>query len=465
MTTTQTRRARDIQAFLRECVEERRELLLRKYEGRTDANSRTKSREIKETYELESILHNGATQNVARAQMATHISKGTHPDTEVKNTTSLRIAPEQFAKHSEAGTHSLQPDGLPIDATGDGAINKRAYIAYWLLQQRFEEKSVLQLLESRDEDAINALHQDAKFAQERADVLVQLARQKCSRFASHTLMKQVYWLVGADVVDDTQYHLLAPLYATSLAHVVHAEISDARFGEANKEARRAYYENQKQPHDGVYREYRNLAIRKMGGSNSQNISHLNSERGGVNYLLDSLPPPAWETQNRPQKFFHIESVFVRFKRDEFVRGLLADLCSLLEKDPKPTKETRQRREAIEQALRATLFDLASAIQRHFPPGWTRDKACKLPLCEQRWLDPERAHLPPRAGHEEEDAAFTNASGWKNEVAVGFAIQINDTLHDHDLPVGQDEAEHWKQAISSAIMPYNASASILESAHG
>jgi CRISPR-associated protein Csy1 len=463
MTINQTRRTQDIRAFLLKCVEERRELLLRKYEGRTDANSRTKSEEIKETYELESILSKGATQTVAHAQMATHISKGTHPDTEVKNTTSLCIAPEQFAKHAEVGTHSLQPDSLSIDATGNGSINKKAYVAYWFLQNRFEGKSILQLLESGDEDAINALHQDAKIAQERADALVQLAQQKCRRFASHTLMKQVYWLVGADAVDDTQYHLLTPLYATSLAHTVHAEINDACLGEANKEAHHAWRD--KQPHDGVYRKYSNLAIRKMGGSNPQNVSHLNSERGGVDYLLDSLPPPAWEAQNRPQKFFHIESVFVRFKGDKFVRGLLADLCGLLERNPKLTKETRQQRKAIEQALSATLFDLALAIQHHFPPGWTRDKACKLPLCEQRWLDPKRAHLPPRAGHEEEDAAFTSASGWKNEVAASFANQINDILREHDLPVGQDEAERWKRAIGPAVMPYHSSASILESTHG
>jgi CRISPR-associated protein Csy1 len=465
----QTGRAQDIRAFLNKRVEKHRDLLLQKYDGRTDAKSKAKSKEIKETYELESILSEGATQAVACAQMATHISKGTHPDTEVKNTTNLHIEPGQFAKHSEVGTHSLQPDSLLIDATGNGTINKKAYLAYWLLQQQFGGKSILQLLESGDGDAINALHQNAETAQERADALVQLAKPKCPRPASHTLMKQVYWLVGdgteatANAADDTQYHLLAPLYATSLAHGVHAAISDAH-GEANTKARYAYYD--KQPHDDVYLEYCNLAACNMGGSNSQNVSHLNSARGGVNYLLDSSPP-VWEAQNRPQNFFHIKSAFVRFEHYEGIRELLTELCSLLKKETKRTKVYKQR-EAIEQAFEATLIEFASAIQHHFPPGWTRDAACKLPLCEQRWLDPRRLYLPPRAGYEEEDAAFANTSGLKNEIAECFALWINEILRDHDFPVGQDEAEHWERAINwAAVMPYNtiSSASIPGAAHG
>lgn len=42
--------------------------------------------------------------------------------------------------------------------------------------------------------------------------------------ASHTLVKQVYWLVGDDPADDLAYHLLAPLFASSLAHRVHQTV-------------------------------------------------------------------------------------------------------------------------------------------------------------------------------------------------------------------------------------------------
>jgi CRISPR-associated protein Csy1 len=449
----QTKRAQDILTFLRKCVEERRDLLLQKYAGRTDANSKTK--EIKETYELETILSEGATRAVACAQMATHISKGTHPDTEVKNTTNLHIKPEQFAKHSEVGTHSLQPDSLLIDATGNGTINKKAYLAYWLLQQKFEGKSILQFLERGDEDAINALHQDADTARKRANALVQLAKQKCPRPASHTLMKQVYWLVGdgteatANAADDTQYHLLAPLYATSLAHAVHAEINDARFGEANKKASDAWRE--KQPHDGVYRDYRNLAARKLGGSQPQNISQLNSEQNGINYLLASLPP-RWQEQS--QRFPNFRSSLDHFRRHNGVNRHIKNLIEFLKTNPKSTMKPLNKRERIEQALYQRVVEFGFEIQGQHTPGWTRNADCNIQRCEQLWLDPGRAYLPPHPNHEEDDRAFAHEfaqRAWLDGVATLFAKWLYDILYKAGLPVGDNEVQRWKKQVRRTIV--------------
>ena len=446
----QSKRSQDIRAFLCECVRKRRVLLLQKYAGKTDVSSKSKCKDIMETYELDTILRKGAAV-AAQAQIATHISKGIHPVPEVKNTTNLHITPTQFANHGEVGTHSLQPDHMLIDATGNGAINKSAYIAYWLLKHQFEEKSILQLLENEDEEAINALHQDPENARKLANSLVFLEQQKCPRFASHTLMKQVYWLLGFDAMDDTKYHLLAPLYAASLAHAVHQEINDARFGEANKQARHA--KDDDKYFDGTYREYSHLAERKLGGSKPQNISQLNSERGGVNYLLNSLPPQ-WQSQTK--KFLNIESAFKHFRYDENVPDLLNALCQLLKDNPKPTMETRRQREAIEQALGQALAAFGLSVQYARQPGWTRAAECQLPLCEQIWLDPERADLPVREGCEEEDIAFAQAFEWKDwpdEVATRFGLWLNDILRQQieNFPVGDVEARHWaRQAIIDTV---------------
>ena len=40
--------------------------------------------------------------------------------------------------------------------------------------------------------------------------------------------------------------------------------------------------------------YASLAVQELGGTKPQNISQLNSERRGDNYLLASLPP-VWKT--------------------------------------------------------------------------------------------------------------------------------------------------------------------------
>ncbi len=80
--------------------------------------------------------------------------------------------------------------------------------------------------------------------------------------SSHTLAKQLYWLTGTDACDDAHYTLLAPLYATSLAHAVHTQVQEGRFGEANKAARQARRE--RKVHDGVFHDYPGLAGTEHG---------------------------------------------------------------------------------------------------------------------------------------------------------------------------------------------------------
>ena len=50
--------------------------------------------------------------------------------------------------------------------------------------------------------------------------------------SSHTQAKQVYRLTGSDPHDDQQFHLLAPLYPTSLAHRVYPRPNDKACGRA-----------------------------------------------------------------------------------------------------------------------------------------------------------------------------------------------------------------------------------------
>src|SRR5690606_30278650 len=139
-------------------------------------------------------------------------------------------------------------------------------------------------------------------AKDIANRYASLMDEKTTRFSSDTRAKQVYWCIADDPIDDANYHLLQPLFSSSLAHEVHQQINDARFGEQNTAARQAYFK--KSPHSQSYRDYRGLVMRKLGGTKPQNISQLNSERRGVNYLLSSLPP-RWK-QDRTRNFLHLE---------------------------------------------------------------------------------------------------------------------------------------------------------------
>ena len=101
--------------------------------------------------------------------------------------------------------------------------------------------------------------------------------------SSHTLCKQVYFPVG-----DGQYHLLAPLFSSSLSQAIHQAIDHSRYSKEMAAAREARYNQQ--PHDKPVVAYPDLALTFSGGSKPQNISQLNAIRGGRTYLLPAQPP-------------------------------------------------------------------------------------------------------------------------------------------------------------------------------
>lgn len=384
-----------------------------------------------------------AARRVAQIQAVTHVLKATHPDA---RGTSLHVAPDHLPPHEDIGTHVLGPD-YADDIVGNAA----ALDVYKFLKLEIEGRRLLDWLLRDDPDLRVALHDDAAIAQTWAEAFKTLIRPVDAP-ASHEKAKQIYWCITNSPRDDAGFHLLQPMFSSSLAHAVHRDIQDARFGETNKEARRA--KKEQLPHPGIYRDYRNLVARKLGGTKPQNISQLNSDRGGVNYLLASLPP-SWD-QNKSRPLLHSASALDRFAHFEGVHLLLDALYSLLTRNSAPTMETRRARERIEHVLGESLAAFGLVTRASFEPGWTRDEDCRLPLCEQLWLDPERAELPPREDRLEEDRAFAEALTWKDwpdEVAHRFGHWLNALLIERDLPVGDAEQRHWaRQAIIDAEWP-------------
>ena len=234
--------------------------------------------------------------------------------------------------------------------------------------------------------------------------------------------------------------LLAPLYATSLAHAVHAQVQEDRFGEANKAARQARRE--RRMHDGVFHDYPGLAVQNMGGTKPQNISQLNSERRGVNYLLSSLPPN-WQT-SAVRLPVHAVSVFDRlFIARPEVRRTVRTLLVFLESNPDANLATRERREALLDTLVDELVSLAAELQQLLPPGWSRDdeRFADLHRSEQLWLDPLRAEQPDEA----EFAREWLQMDWPAAVGQRFANWLNAQLRGK-LPLGDAEARAWQKEL-------------------
>lgn len=180
----------------------------------------------------------------------------------------------------------------------------------------------------------------------------------------------------------------------------------------------------------------------MGGTKPQNISQLNSERRGMNYLLSSLPP-RWEA-SAVRMPVHAESVFDRlFIARPEVRRTLRALRQFLESEPDANLATRQRREALVDTLLDELVSLAAELQQLLPPGWTCDdeRFAALDYDQQLWLDPLRAERP-------EEAQFASDwlwMDWPSAIGKAFANWLNDQLRGK-LPAGDAEAREWKKVL-------------------
>lgn len=412
-------------------IQERRDAKLKGAEA-SDALSAAK-------YEYATWLADAA-RRVGQIQAVTHVLKATHPDA---RGSSLHVAPQTLPRHREVGSHMLGSD-YAQDIVGNAA----ALDVYKFLKLEVEQRRLLDWLLEDDADLLAALSPAPALAQSWAEAFKGLVRPH-QTLSSHAMAKQVFWCVSGEPGDDAGFELLQPMFPSSLVHAVHADINDARFGERNQAARQA--RRQRQAHDGIYRDYPQLVIRKLGGTKPQNISQLNSERGGVNYLLASLPPK-WRQQH-PGNLLHLESVFSRLRRFEDMGELIEALCLLLQADPARSLRTRAQRERIERALGRALAAFGLSLRASLPPGWSRDRHCQLPLCEQLWLDPQRAQLASADDHQDADQAFAAAFAqrrWPDEIAQRFGHWLNAILLQRGLPVGDTEQAHWaRQAVVDA----------------
>ena len=357
-----------------------------------------------------------AARRVSQIQAVTHSLKPIHPDAKGS---SLFREPSSLASLAEVGSHTL---GASFDA--DVVGNAAALDVYKFLKLVHQGRNLLELSIAGDADFAAALSDAPAKAQAWMAAFAGLADQR-DQFSSHTQAKQIYWPIGGDPHDDAGYHLLAPLYPTSLIHRVHLTLRDDRFSDSAKAARAARKAGE--PHERVVHDYgRDLAIQKLGGTKPQNISQLNSERRGENALLASLPP-VWKSAD-VKPLYGVDSLFKRFGYLPEVRTLTGHLRRLLDGNPDANKQTRERRDALVEALIDELLQFAAELGT-LDAGWSNDPQCDLPPAQRAWLDPEGS-----------DSPIDDAS---DRVASDFANWLNARLRD-PLPMGDAEYIYWRK---------------------
>lgn len=371
-----------------------------------------------------------AARRSAHIQCATHIIKPIHS---YARGTSLHVTPQDLPVLDEVGSHCLGSVYVD-DVVGDAA----ALDVFKFLKLAHEGRTLLQLACAQDTDLAQTLSTDPDKASQWMAAFAALLQPRGAP-ASHRYAKQVYWRVQDNPHDDASYHLIAPLFGSALAHTVWQTLQEHRFGDAAVAARKARKE-------GAYSEtpvyaYPNLAVRKMGGTKPQNISQLNSERGGNNPLLASLPP-LWQT--REQLPLSSKRLMARFGYRPEVKQTLQRLRKFLEFNPPANLDTHQRRDAMVFNLLDEWLQL-SATLRAMEPGWSQRLECQLSAAQKHWLDPEgvvQASLDASTRAPEADDTL-------DAVAEDLALWLNSQLRD-PLPLGDPEFVHWRTLVRDEL---------------
>lgn len=374
-------------------------------------------REIEQQHDVKTWLTDAASR-AGQISLVTHALKFTHSDAKGSSLFS-RVEPPLTARLSTAAL--TQP---AIDAVGNAAALDVAK----LLQTEYHGDSLVAALQRNDHSALEALAESPEQLTQWLSGFQQVFSDK--QLSSHKLAKQIYFPIG-----NGEYHLLSPLYSSSLAHALYERINAVRYGDEVKAIYQA--KKEKQWHDKLSVSFPKLAVQNMGGTKPQNISALNSTRRGRSYLL-SCAPPQWQVVNQPP--LHHKSIFrergdvdyhtysTRNRMQEFLLSV---------RDVQNNRDIRVQRLRYLDQLIDQLFFYVAGVQNLKPEGWSA--ASQLKRSQQLWLDPLRSHsdIPFRRERE--------AGEWQQEVANEFGRWLNLRLQHEKLIFGEAERREWSTA--------------------
>ena len=387
-------------------------------EDLSQANERT---EIASRYLPANWLADAAVR-AKQIQMVTHALKFTHTDA---RGSSVYFSEGQTQAAGMKNGELLSTASLAapaIDAVGNAAALDVAA----LLQLEHEGTTLIQHIKQGDSSPLKPFAKDEQQLTEWMEAFKQALES--NELSSHKLAKQLYFPVAKG-----QYHLLAPLYSSSLAHALNSRIAATRYGDEVKLIRKARKDGRFSATPVV--EFPDTAVRTYGGTKPQNVSQLNSSQGGKSFLL-CCAPPSWETISTPP--LGVKSVFIHnhfgYRVWKEVRSLQQYLLSKVDHDS--TKPIRDQRGERVDAILDQLVCYAAEIQ-NLTAGWSAQPDCKLSRAEQLWLDPHRA------GQDEVFAAELNKDDWQEMIADQFALWFNSRLKHEKLTMGDAEHAEWK----------------------
>jgi CRISPR-associated protein Csy1 len=340
-----------------------------------------------------------ASKRASQISAATHVLKYTHSDAKGTN-----VYAKIGGDHSRRYVSTDALDKVQEDVVGNAAAMDVA----GLLFLEVNGIALLHLISNGDSSPL------APFAESDTQLSSWMNGFKSvltdRELSSHTLAKQIYF-----PVEEGKYHLLAPLFASSLSQALYDRVKEDRFGEKAKEVRECKKKDRYS--DAAVVDYPNLAIQQFGGTKPQNISRLNSIRGGKAYLLRSVPP-IWRSIKKPpmkkDDFWKSYKKRAELVLNEFKRYLIAV-------QNRNTKDIRDQRQGYVDQLLDLLIQTSEEVQV-MECGWS--KTSEIPLHEQLWLDP--------LCKDQDFQEKRNKEPWKESISGSFATLIVRKLEFNNL---------------------------------
>jgi len=314
--------------------------------------------EADELFLLNNWLPNAA-KRAAQLSLVTHVGKFSHPNAK----TSSIIAKNAAKKDGFLRTGNVPKE---FDVFGNAAaLDVYKFLSLILTNGQ----TILEQLEQETDPLKDQFTLAGSSYEEIKTGLLAIKKQDAVKISSERV-KQVYFPVGND------YHLLSLLTPSGLMYQLKQNINNIRFSEQAKQSRILKKKNEydEQGFDEIY----GLTAIGYGGTKPQNISIINSQNGGVSYLLSSMPP-VLNQQN------------IRLPKTDFFRNALyyknyAESFKSLDKLMKLERNTVHIRAGIDNIIGFIITQVIerSWLLRQLDAGWSEKTALKQ--YQKIWLD-------------------------------------------------------------------------------
>jgi CRISPR-associated protein Csy1 len=213
-------------------------------------------------------------------------------------------------------------------------------------------------------------------------------------------LKQVYFPV------DDDYHLLSILIPSGIVFKLKEKINNVNFSDRNKKIREAI--KKETPIKGIINTIINLTNIGYGGTQPQNISTLNSQNGGISFLLSSMPPNLEKRKTQaPKVDFFKNCLWISLFKSDF-----KDFHNILNND-KNNKAYRNKRDDI--VINST-FKIKRLVEniRYIQIGWSQqDNYSNLSKWQKIWLDDKYKNIRNDKTKNENylEKAYTSFANW------------------------------------------------------